>query len=100
MRTRRVMATLVLVLAMMGCGGGGGGGGNGTEAPVSVTEPPVSVTKPPAVNPPTVLQHEFPQTPFNVETGESPKYQATQVLSGDPQQPATSRRYTMTVSMF
>ena len=80
-RMRRVMATLVVVLCMMGCEG------DDSRERSNVILPPA-------------LQADFPQAPFNAVSGESPKYQATQVLSPQPQQNVTSKRYVMTVSMF
>ena len=87
MLMRGVMATLVVVLVMMGCG---------SDHPSERSTNP----SPPGATPPAALQVDFPQTPFNTVTGESPQYQATQGLSATPQHSVTSQRYVMTVSMF
>ena len=91
---RRVMATLVVVLCMMGCEG------DDSSPPAETPSTVVPVDVPPAATPAAALQVDFPQTPFNAVTGESPNYQATQVLSAQPQQNITSPRYVMRVSMF
>jgi hypothetical protein len=75
---RRVAVLLfVLAVGMMGCGGGDAGE---DRAPA--------------------WQAEFPHAPYNAVTGESPAYQATQVLTPLAPQQVTSRRYAMTVSIF
>lgn len=77
---RRVIVIVGFVLGVMGCDGG-----DGPETPPEA---------------PPSRQADFPQPAFNAVTGESPRYQATQVLSPLSQQNVTSRRYVMTVSMF
>jgi len=101
MRMRGVMAALAVVLFITGCGSDHPGS-SATNQPPGATPsaaPPPEAT-PPGATPPTVLQVDFPQTPFNTVTGESPQYQATQELSATPQQSVMSQRYVMTISMF
>jgi hypothetical protein len=87
---RRVLEVLLVVLFVVGCGSSQPGG----QAQHSPGETP------PEAVPPAAVPRDFPQTPYNTVTGESPKYQATQTISVESPQLITSTQYVMTVSIF
>ena len=92
----RVIASSIVVLCLLGCESDTGS----TRFTTPVPPETLPVEAPPVSPPAPALQAEFPQPPFNTVTSASPKYEATQILSTQPPQTITSRRYAMTVSMF